>query len=89
LTVKQSGARLMIESSDAASAWSKRPWAVIIDEFTSWPDTSNHRRLWTAVVSSLPKRADSRLVVLSSRCDRRGARSGWPASSTAMASLLT
>jgi hypothetical protein len=65
ITVKATGASLTIESSDAASAWSKRPWAVIIDEFSSWPDTSNHRRLWTAIASSLPKRRDSRLIVLS------------------------
>jgi hypothetical protein len=65
VTVRSSGASLSVESSDAASAWSKRPWLVCIDEFTSWPDTGNHRRLWTAIASSLPKRADSRLVVLS------------------------
>jgi hypothetical protein len=65
VTVKSTGASLSVESSDAASAWSKRPWLVIIDEYTSWPDTGNHRRLWTAIASSLPKRKDSRLIVLS------------------------
>jgi len=64
LTVKSSGASLSVESSDAASAWSKRPWCVIIDEFSSWPDVPNHRRLWTAIASSLPKRKDSRLILL-------------------------
>jgi hypothetical protein len=65
VTVRASGASLSVESSDAASAWSKRPWLVVVDEFTSWPDTGNHRRLWSAIASSLPKRPDSRLVLLS------------------------
>jgi hypothetical protein len=56
---------LIVESSDAASAWSRRPWCVVIDEFTSWPATSNYTRLWTAIASALPKRPDSRLVLLS------------------------
>src|SRR5690349_4272466 len=32
VTVKETGASLNIESSDAASAWSKRPWLIVIDE---------------------------------------------------------
>lgn len=64
LTVKKSGASLLIEPSDAAGAWSKRPWLIVIDELSSWPSTSNHRTLWGAIVSALPKRQDSRLVVL-------------------------
>jgi hypothetical protein len=64
VTVRATGASLSVESSDAASAWSKRPWLVVVDELTSWPDTGNHRQLWTAIVSALPKRPDSRLVVL-------------------------
>ena len=65
LTVKASGAILTVESSDAASAFGERPWLVIIDEYTGWPASSNHRRLWSAIVSALPKVPDSRLVVLS------------------------
>jgi hypothetical protein len=65
LMVRATGATLSVESSDAASAWSKRPWLVVTDELTSWPTTRNHTSLWTAIVSALPKRKDSRLVVLS------------------------
>lgn len=65
LQVKATGATLSVESSDSASAWSKRPWLVVVDELTSWPATRNYTSLWTAIVSSLPKRKDSRLIVLS------------------------
>jgi hypothetical protein len=64
VSVKASGAVLNIEASDAASAWNKRPWLVLIDELASWPATTNHRGLWNAIVSALPKRPDSRLVVM-------------------------
>jgi len=64
LTVRASGASLSIEASDAASAFNKRPWLVVLDELSSWPRTGNHDRLWSAVISALPKRRDSRLVVL-------------------------
>ena len=36
----------------------------MLDELSSWPRTGNHDRLWSAVISALPKRRDSRLVVL-------------------------
>lgn len=65
LEVNATGASLRVESSDSGSAFSKRPWLVVTDELTSWPDTANHRRLWAAIVSAMPKRADSRLLVLS------------------------
>jgi hypothetical protein len=64
VTVRSTGASLTVESSDAASAWSKRPWLTILDEYTSWPETRGHQTLWKAVASSLPKRRDSRLVIL-------------------------
>ncbi len=61
----RTGATLRVEASDAASAFRKRPWLVMVDELTSWPDTTNHRRLWAAIASAMPKRPDSRLPVLS------------------------
>jgi phage terminase large subunit-like protein len=65
VTVKATGATLSVESTDSASAWSKRPWVCVVDELTSWPQTRNYTSLWTAIVSSLPKRKDSKLIVLS------------------------
>jgi hypothetical protein len=41
-TVKATGASLTVEASDAASAWSKRPWLVIVDEFTSGAAARTH-----------------------------------------------
>jgi hypothetical protein len=64
-TVIRSSATLQVEASDAASAFGKRPWLVTIDELSQWPRTPNHTRLWGAIVSALPKRADSRLLVIS------------------------
>jgi hypothetical protein len=64
VTARSSAAQLIVESSDAASAWSRRPWLVVCDELTSWPATPNHQHLWTAVTSALPKRPDSRLAIL-------------------------
>jgi Phage Terminase len=65
LTVTRTGATLRVEASDAASAFSKRPWLVVVDELTSWPDSTNHRRLWAAIASAMPKQKGSRLLVLS------------------------
>jgi hypothetical protein len=64
-TVVRSGATMQVEASDAASAFGKRPWLVAIDELSAWPRTPNHTRLWGAIVSALPKRSDSRLLVIS------------------------
>lgn len=69
ITNVRTGAFLTVESSDAPSALGHTPWLVIIDEFCAWPDTRGPRRLWNAVVSSLPKRPDSRLLVISSAGD--------------------
>lgn len=66
VTVKATGATLDVEASDAASAFGLRPWLVVVDELAQWPSTANHRRLWSAVVSALPKVPGSRLVVLTS-----------------------
>jgi hypothetical protein len=64
VTVKSSGARLLIESADAASALGARPYLVIVDELAAWPQTREARSLWQSIVSGLPKRRDSRLLVI-------------------------
>jgi hypothetical protein len=43
----------------------ERRTRLVVDELTSWPQTRNYTSLWTAIVSALPKRPDSRLIVLS------------------------
>jgi hypothetical protein len=62
--VRATGARLSVETSDGASAFGTLPWLTIVDELTVWPETTNHRRLWSAIVSSVPKVPGSRLVVI-------------------------
>jgi phage terminase large subunit-like protein len=69
LVVRSTGASLSVESSDDASAWGLRPYVVLVDELSAWSDVRRPRRLWDAIVSSLPKRADSRLLVVCSAGD--------------------
>lgn len=69
LTNPSTGATLTIESSDAPSALGQTPWLVIVDEFAAWKDTRGARMLWQAIVSSMPKRSDSRLLVITSAGD--------------------
>jgi hypothetical protein len=68
-TVKTTGARLVVESADAASAYGHLPYFVVVDEVAQWPTTRGARTLWEAIVSGLPKRKDSRLVVLTTAGD--------------------
>jgi hypothetical protein len=67
-----SGASLTVESSDDASSWGRRPWLSIVDELAQWPDAPRPRRLWSSVVSALPKVPGSRLAVLTSPGDPAG-----------------
>jgi hypothetical protein len=69
VTVRASRARLVVESADAASAYGHLPWLVIADEVAQWPTTREARALWEALVSGLPKWADSRLAVLTTAGD--------------------
>jgi phage terminase large subunit-like protein len=69
ITNVKTGAFLTVESSDAPSALGHTPWLVVVDEFCAWPDTRGPRRLWNAIISSLPKRPDSRLLVITSAGD--------------------
>ncbi|HTL42443.1 MAG TPA: hypothetical protein VL294_13310 [Pseudolysinimonas sp.] len=69
VVVKATGARLRVESADAASAFGRVPFFVVCDELAQWPTTRGARTLWEAIVSGLPKKRDSRLVVLTSAGD--------------------
>jgi phage terminase large subunit-like protein len=55
VTVKATGASLTVEASDGASAYGTRPWLTVVDELGAWPQSTNHRRLWSAIVSAVPK----------------------------------
>jgi hypothetical protein len=69
LTAKRTGARLVVESADVGSAFGARPYLVVVDELAAWPDVRSSRALWEAVISGLPKRPDSRLIVITSAGD--------------------
>lgn len=69
VTVKATGARLRVESADAASAFGRIPYFVVCDELAQWPTVRSAKTLWEAVTSGLPKRRDSRLVVLTTAGD--------------------
>jgi len=69
VTVRATDARLTVESADASSAYGHLPYVVVADELCQWPETRGARGLWEALVSGLPKRADSRLAVLTTAGD--------------------
>ena len=60
----RSGARLEVLPADAPGAWGLNPFAVFVDELANWTDGPAARRLWEAASSAVAKRADARLVVL-------------------------
>lgn len=64
LKVRATEASLTVEASDGASAFGARPWITVVDELGAWPNSTNHRRLWSAITSAVPKVPDSRLVVI-------------------------
>jgi hypothetical protein len=60
----RSGARLEVLPADAPGAWGLNPFAVFVDELANWTDGPAAKRLWEASSSSVAKRPDARLVVL-------------------------
>lgn len=69
VTNTTTGASFSIESSDDASAFGLRPHFVVVDEIAQWRDADRQRRLWSAIVSALPKVQQSRLVAMTSAGD--------------------
>jgi hypothetical protein len=61
--------------ADEASSYGLRPYLVIADELSVWPDSANAKGLWSAVVSAMPKIKGSKLVVVTSA----GAPDHWSA----------
>jgi hypothetical protein len=69
VTNANTGATLQVMASDDASAWGLRPHLTITDEIGQWPSHRRVQRLWSAIVSALPKVEGSRLVALTSAGD--------------------
>lgn len=53
-----------IMSSDAASAWGKRPSLIIFDELTHW-ESDRSKRFFDAMFSSIPKNPKSCCIIIS------------------------
>ena len=64
VVVPESGASLVVLPADAPGAWGLTPHWVFVDELANWSDGASARRLWEAASSAVAKRADARLVVL-------------------------
>lgn len=64
VVVPASGSVLEVLPADAPSAWGLTPHWVFVDELANWNDGPAARRLWEAASSSVAKRSDARLVVL-------------------------
>jgi len=52
------------QAADAASAHGLRGELFVVDELARWPETDNARGVWDAVLGSVVKRPDARLVVI-------------------------
>ncbi|MDQ6807519.1 MAG: hypothetical protein M3065_21795 [Actinomycetota bacterium] len=64
VVVPASGAVLEVLPADAPGAWGLTPHWLFADELANWADGPASRRLWEAASSAVAKRADARLVVL-------------------------
>jgi phage terminase large subunit-like protein len=69
VTAVHNGARLDVMASDAASAWGLKGDLFVVDEYCQWLTTPGPRRLWSAILSAVPKVAGCRLVLLSTAGD--------------------
>jgi phage terminase large subunit-like protein len=66
ITNTTNGATLEVLAADGASTWGLRPFFAIADEIGNWPETRNHRKVWTGLVSAFPKVKGGRLVAMTS-----------------------
>ncbi len=65
----RSGTVLEVMAADAASAYGRKPAIAVLDEFCQWPNTANARNVWTAVVSSMGKTPNAKLLLASTSGD--------------------
>ena len=64
ITCKATQSVLEVLPADSASAWGLKPTFVVADEICQWPSTSNAKGVWQAVVSSLGKVKNAKMLVL-------------------------
>jgi phage terminase large subunit-like protein len=63
------GAAMNVLAADGPGAFGKRPSFTVIDEAAQWADTKNARKVWTAMVSAVPKVPGGRLAILTTAGD--------------------
>jgi phage terminase large subunit-like protein len=64
-----SGAAVNVLAADGPSAYGLRGSWFVADELAQWPNTTNAKRVWEAVLSAIPKRRGARLLVITSAGD--------------------
>ena len=62
---RETGTALTVLAADAPSAGGRTPRVAVVDEIAQWAETPGPRRLWEAVSTSMAKRSDGQLVVIS------------------------
>ncbi|MCU1624245.1 MAG: phage terminase-like protein large subunit-like protein [Frankiales bacterium] len=63
ITHIRTGASFVALANDP-SAMGKRPWFIIADELSNWPESKASRKFWTAMTTAIEKVPGCRLVVL-------------------------
>ncbi len=61
---RESGSALTVMAADAPSAWGRTPRVAVIDEIAQWAETPGPKRLFEAVSTSMAKRADGQMAVI-------------------------
>jgi Phage Terminase len=61
---RHTGASVEVVSSDASSAYGRRPSRLVVDELAQWSDNAGTRRYFEALWSSLPKVAGSKGLII-------------------------
>ena len=61
---RQTGSSLVVQAADAPGAWGRTPRVLVVDELAQWAETASSRRLWEAASTSVMKRSDARMVIL-------------------------
>jgi phage terminase large subunit-like protein len=62
---RETDTALTVMAADAPSAWGRTPRVAVVDEICQWADTPGPKRLFEAVSTSMAKRPDAQLVVIS------------------------
>lgn len=65
IRVPRSDVVLTVIAADAVTSWGLTPYMIVVDEWCQWPSSENPKKLWESLTTAIPKRPDSRLLVIS------------------------